>query len=78
MSMPQGLEPISTENAREIVDAIDDLIKLRIAQSQPEKLTATAFRVIDEQCEGIKRRVIDYLLVSDARVGVFQTGRRDR
>lgn len=71
MTLPKGLTPISTENARDIVDALDGLIKIRIRQSMGNDLP-----VLNEECELIKRRIVDYLLVSDGRIGVYQTGPR--
>ena len=66
------MNPISDENARDVVEAIDELIKLRATMS--DYWTSSSK---EEQCELLKRRITDYLLVTDPRSGVYQTGRRE-
>lgn len=81
MSLPKGLTPISTENAREIVDAIDSLILSHInshALTSAGHCTASQYRAAEEERELLKRRITDYLLVTDPRDGDFQTGKRDQ
>lgn len=80
-TIPKGLTPISTENAREIVDAIDDLICSHVTQHallSTGMLTPRDMACREEQREIIKRRITDYLLVTDPRSGVYQTGPRDQ
>lgn len=72
MSIPRGLPPLSTENAREIVDALDELIKIRV------QMRTLGYSYQEEQCELIKRRITDYLLMTDPRGGVYQTGKDPR
>ncbi len=61
----EGRAQVSQANAREIVELIDDLIKTRIAEEQ-----GVEFKPGD-RAELIKRRITDYLLVTDPRAGVF-------
>ena len=57
---------VSQDNARDIVEAIDNLICLRIMG--PGSDSAPVFY---DKLELQKRRITDYLLVTDPRAGVF-------
>lgn len=64
-NLDEGRAEVSQDNAREIVELLDDLIKTRIAEEQ-----GVTFH--PDRAEIIKRRITDYLLVTDPRAGVFR------
>lgn len=64
----------STDNARDIADAIDHLIRIRVhgALMVNHGVTDTkSLKDLDESCELLLRRITDYLLVTDPRPGVY-------
>jgi len=63
----QGRAEVSQDNARDIVEAIDQLICRRMVMS---KYWTTKSQ--DEEVELLKRKITDYLLVTDPRAGVFR------
>lgn len=56
----------SQESAREIVELIDSLIKIRILEHGH-----SLAEIEKDQSEIIKRKITNYLLVTDPRKGVF-------
>jgi hypothetical protein len=60
----EGRAKVSQLNARDIVELIDDLIKTRIAEEQGVVFNS-------DRIELMKRAIVDYLLVTDPRAGVF-------
>jgi len=64
---------ISTDNPRDIAECIDQLIRERIGGALIEFGLATETGPHDrsERIELLKRRISDYLLVTDPRKGVF-------
>ena len=63
----EGRAEVSQDNARDIVEAIDQLICQRLKMK--EYWTSSEQ---DETVELLKRRITDYLLVTDPRAGVFR------
>jgi len=60
-------------NARDFVDLLDELCKLRAQQ-----VVFVCDTRFDEQCEIIKRQLTDYLLDIDKRPGIYVRGDNDR
>ncbi len=56
---------VSQDNPRDIVEAIDQLIMLRISQ-QVQNIPGC-----QDSIDMCKRQITDYLLVTDPRAGVF-------
>ncbi len=69
----EGRAEVSQDDARDIVEAIDCLIALRLdtlLKSPGEKHKTD--KSTEEQIELLKRCITDYLLVTDPRAGVFK------
>ena len=62
----EGRAEVSQDNARDIVEAIDALVLLRI-QQQVYNLNSC-----QDAIDMAKRTITDYLLVTDPRAGVFR------
>lgn len=62
--------PASRENPREIVDALDEMIAIRMGRLNGP-VTPEAIRSDNEKVELLKRRITDYLLSIDKRPGVY-------
>ena len=61
-------------DARQIVDAIDNLIKFRIIQQANLITSHKDLAAFDDECEFVKRLITDYLLATDPRQGVYVQG----
>jgi len=62
--------PISTDNAIDIVDAIDELIQMRLNAVTPGA-TTQLIRRWNERAELLRRKITDYLIVTDPRKGIY-------
>ena len=70
----EGRAAVSQDNARDIVELIDNLIQLRASQLERQKwVNGEKWSAeLNEPIELAKRRITDYLLVTDPRAGVFR------
>jgi hypothetical protein len=76
MFPPKPIPPASQENARDIADAIDDLIRIRISAAlrvHDKAYDQRSLMQADADSEIIKRRITDYLLATDPRSGVYKS-----
>ncbi len=62
---------LSTENARDIADAIDELVTLRIYFELTLQRGDEPTQEQRDNIEMLKRRITDYLIVTDPRPGVY-------